>query len=194
MYYYNLSIHKKQLIDSIEAIIRQIISWREYIHFIYIFHKNDIIIKKDDNYKLTNDWYTGNTELELLNDIIFKVQEYGYLHHIERLMIVNNLAILYNISYNDIYKWFMRCFIDSYDWVMVPNIQMNTNSLNTDIRYMTRVYLASDNYIKKMSNYKDKNDFEIINELYWNYLKKNKNQLKHDYNIAAQLKNISKHV
>ena len=61
---------------------------------------------------------------------------YAYLHHIERLMIINNLFILCEIKFTDIYNWFMICFIDSYDWVMVPNIFMNLSSLNKDIKYI----------------------------------------------------------
>ena len=190
--YYNNSKNKKEIINSIEGIIRQIIGWREYMHFIYIFYSNKI---QDINYiklntNLPKSWYTAKTELNLLNNLIIKVQNYAYLHHIERLMIVNNLMYLYNIKFKDIYNWFMTCFIDSYDWVMIPNILMNINSLDTNIKYMTRVYLGSDNYIKKMSNYNDKNDFEIINKLYWDFIKKNKNVLKKDYGLASQVSRV----
>lgn len=84
----------------------------------------------------------------------------------------------------------MTCFIDSYDWVMVPNILMNINSLDLNIRYMSRVYIGSDNYIKKMSDYSNKTDFKIINNLYWNFLKKNKKELKRDYGLASQVSKI----
>ena len=87
----------------------------------------------------------------------------------------------------------MTCFIDSYDWVMIPNVMMNINSLNKDssnVRYMTRVYLGSDNYIKKMSNFNNKNDFSVINKLYWDFLKKNKIILKTDYGISSQISKI----
>ena len=162
------------------------------MHFIYTFYNKQIqninYIKLNTN--LPNSWYTAKTELTLLNDLIIKVKNYAYLHHIERLMVINNLMYLYNIKFKDIYKWFMTCFIDSYDWVMIPNILMNINSLDNNIKYMTRVYLGSDNYIKKMSNYNDKNDFEIINKLYWNFIKKNKTILKKDYGLASQVSRV----
>lgn len=191
--YFEKSDNKKEIINSIEGIIRQIIGWREYMHFIYTFYSNDIIkinyIKL--NTSLPKSWYSGKTELELLNNLILKLQEYAYLHHIERLMIINNLMYLFNIKFKDIYKWFMTCFIDSYDWVMIPNILMNINSLDSNIKYMTRVYLASDNYIKKMSDYKNKDDFQLINKLYWNFIKKNKSILKKDYGLAYQVSKIT---
>jgi deoxyribodipyrimidine photolyase-related protein len=190
--YFNKSTNKKDIINSIEGLIRQIIGWREYMHFIYTFYSKDITkinyIKL--NTSLPKSWYTAKTELELLNNLIIKLQNYAYLHHIERLMIANNLMYLYQIKYKDIYNWFMCCFIDSYDWVMIPNILMNINSLDSEFRYMTRVYIGSDNYIKKMSDYNNKNDFQLINNLYWDFIKKNKTILKKDYGLASQLNRI----
>jgi deoxyribodipyrimidine photolyase-related protein len=187
--YYNNSKNKKQIINSIEGIIRQIIGWREYMHFIYFlngektlknFNKLDLITK------LPISWYQINgTELEIINMMITKVYNYAYLHHIERLMVINNIMILY-----------MTCFIDSYDWVMIPNVMMNINSIesnntNGSIKYMTRVYLGSDNYIKKMSDYNNKQDFKILNNLYWKFLKKNKSILKSDYGLSAQISKLN---
>ena len=187
--YFNKYKDKKKLINSVEAIIRQILGWREYMRFVYVYYRNDIIKYDPINNKnsIPKNWYIGNTSLEILNHYIEKVQDYAYLHHIERLMIINNLFILCEIKFTDIYNWFMVCFIDSYDWVMVPNIFMNLSSLNKDIKYMTKIYIASDNYIRKMSDFKDKKDFEIINKLYWNFVKKNKNILKHEYSIKSQV-------
>jgi deoxyribodipyrimidine photolyase-related protein len=186
---FNKYKNKKSIIDSVEAIVRQIIGWREYIRFMYVFYKNDILDFKDikSNISVPASWYKGNTSLEILDHYIDKVKDYAYLHHIERLMIINNLFILYEIKFKDMYNWFMICFIDSYDWVMIPNLYMNLNALNNNIIYMSRVYLASDNYIRKMSDFKNKEDFKIINELYWKFIKKNKKILKNDYYIRSQV-------
>lgn len=193
--YFNKSKNKKELIFSVEAIIRQIIGWREYMHFIYYLYGEDVM-SKFSKLKLNNNipksWYntSNKNELEIINLMINKVSNYAYLHHIERLMIMNNIMILYEFKLKDIYKWFMTCFIDSYDWVMYPNILMNINSLDINIKYMTKLYIGSDNYIRKMSDYNYKNDFKIINELYWNFLKKYKNILKSDYGLSRQLYRI----
>lgn len=190
--YFNNFKNKKEIVNSVEGIIRQIIGWREYMRFIYHFYNKEII--KVNYIKLKNHlpktWFTAKTDLELLNSLIIKLQNYAYLHHIERLMIANNLMYLYQIQFKDIYKWFMICFIDSYDWVMIPNILMNINSLDTNIKYMTRVYLASDNYIKKMSDFVNKEDYKKINNLYWEFIKKNKTILKKDYGLASQVSRV----
>lgn len=199
--YFNSSKNKKELINSTEAIIRQIIGWREYMHFIYFLYGDTVMTKFNTNtgngtLKLTNtipkSWYNtdNKTELEIINNMITKVSKYSYLHHIERLMVINNIMILYEFKLKDIYKWFMTCFIDSYEWVMIPNILMNINSSDSNIKYMTKLYIASDNYIKKMSDFNNKEDFKIINKLYWNFLKKYKNVLKHDYSLSRQLYRI----
>ncbi len=190
--FYNNHQNKKSIINSIEGFIRQIIGWREYMRFIYTFYRNDII---DVSYlnlqnRVPLSWYRGTTELSILNECINKLQNYAYLHHIERLMVMNNLAILYEISYKDIYNWFMNCFIDSYDWVMVPNVLMNYNSLSNNVKFMKKMYIVSDNYLKKMSSTFNKDDGVIINNLYWNFLKKYKKILSKDYGLSRQLKNI----
>ena len=189
--YFNKSNQKKKIINSVEGIVRQIIGWREYIRFIYLFYKKEVetVDYLNNNNKMPMSWYKGETDLELLNNIIERMKEYGYVHHIERLMILNNLAILYEINMKYVYKWFMTCFCDSYDIFMI-NIYMNINSLNPSIKFMKRVYIASDNYIKKMSNYKNKEDFDIINKLYKGFLIKNKTVLKKDYMLSAQLKRL----
>ncbi len=200
--YFNNFKNKKQLINSVEGIIRQIIGWREYMHFIYFLYGKTVMSKFKKiklNNKIPVSWYSTSTygivkgtktELELMNNMISKVHKYAYLHHIERLMVVNNIMILYGFKLKDIYKWFMTCFIDSYDWVMIPNILMNINSIDSNIKYMTKMYIGSDNYIRKMSDFNNKNDFEIINKLYWDFLKKNKNILKSDYGLSRQLHRI----
>jgi deoxyribodipyrimidine photolyase-related protein len=198
--YYNNSKTKKQIINSIEGIIRQIIGWREYMHFIYFLNGEKTLRnfnKLDLTTKLPISWYKINgTELEIINMMIRKVYNYAYLHHIERLMVINNIMILYNFKLKDILNWFMTCFIDSYDWVMIPNVMMNINSIESNntgdsIKYMTRVYLGSDNYIKKMSDFNNKQDFKILNNLYWKFLKKNKTILKSDYGLSAQISKLN---
>ena len=190
--YFNESSNKRKIISSVEGFIRQIIGWREYLRYMYTYHYTDILkINLPLVNKLPVTWYTGNTELNILNHYIEKVKIYAFLHHTERLMIMNNLAILYGIEYKAIYKWFMTCFIDSYDWVMIPNVMMNYNSLNKHISFMSRVYLCSNNYISKMSDFKNKSDSEIINKLYANFLKKNKTLLSKDYIMAGQLHRIN---
>ena len=146
----------------------------------YFNHKN----------KLPKSWYSTTGNIEIINDMISKVKEYGYLHHIERLMIMGNLALLLQINPNEIYKWFMICFVDSYEWVMVPNVYGMSQYSLTSISMMTRPYISSSNYIKKMSDYKKETWFSKWDALYWYFLLTHK--LDNIYVFKAQINLLKK--
>jgi deoxyribodipyrimidine photolyase-related protein len=189
---------KKKAIPNVEGYIRQLIGWRSYVRFIYIYHGNNMLKEnKLEHYnKLPDTWYNGTTGIYPIDFLIKKVEKYAYTHHIERLMYLGNFALLCRIKPKDIYKWFMICFIDSYEWVMVANVfgmsQYSTNS----IKMMTRPYFSSSNYIKNMSDFK-LNSYNKINDYYWNeiwdalyynFINNNYNILK---NIYATARNVS---
>jgi len=137
--------------------------------------------------KLPKSWYNETGNFPIINDMISKVKEYAYLHHIERLMIMGNLALLLQIDPNEIYKWFMICFIDAYEWVMVPNVYgMSQYSLKS-ISMMTRPYISSSNYIKKMSDYKNEKWFNLWDALYWYFLLTHTELLNKIYAFKAQI-------
>ena len=104
---------------------------------------------------------------------IKKAINYGYAHHIIRLMVFLNFLILSEINPNDIYKWFMEIVsIDAYDWVMIPNIYSMGYFSSIG---MKRPYLSSSNYILKMSNYKKNGKWELLwNSLFRNFVKSRK--------------------
>lgn len=185
---------KKEYIASVEGVVRQIIGWREYMRFVYQFFEKDInsseyLEKIEDSAvgKIHKQWYNGTTGIFLFDNLISKVLKTGYAHHIERLMVLNNAMVMYGFSRKEIYKWFMCMFVDSYDWVMTGCVAMNHNSLNDKFRYMSRVYIAGDNYIKKMSDYKDKDSMEVMKSLFRNFAKKHSSVLKSDYNMASYI-------
>jgi deoxyribodipyrimidine photolyase-related protein len=180
----------KQNIVTVEAFIRQVIGWRSYVRFIYNYH-GEYMLKM--NYlkhkrKLPKSWYIGNTKIDIIDDMINKVNKYAYLHHIERLMVMGNFGLLNQIHPLELYNWFMICFIDSFEWVMVPNVFGMSQFALKDISMMTRPYFSSSNYIRKMSNYKNNSWFEQWDSLYWNFINKHKNILRKIYSAAIQVK------
>jgi len=192
--YYKNNPTKEKLI-TVEAFIRQLIGWRSYVRFIYHFHGNDMkkenLFKFNEN-KLPDSWYTHSTNIDIIDDMILKVEKYAYLHHIERLMIIGNFALISQINPDDIYDWFMICFIDAYEWVMVPNVYGMSQYSLISISMMTKPYLSSSNYVKKMSDYKKKKWFDIWDALYWNFIYTNKDILKKIYGTAFQVKLLEK--
>jgi deoxyribodipyrimidine photolyase-related protein len=190
--YYNSD--NKSLI-SVEAFIRQLIGWRSYVRFIYEYHGEEMKTMNRLNHKrkLPKSWYNNEgTKIRIIDDMIIKVQKYGYLHHIERLMIMGNIGLLLQINPKELYDWFMICFIDSYEWVMIPNVYGMSQYSLINISMMTRPYISSSNYIKKMSDYKKEDWYEKWDALYWNFINNNKEILKKIYAMAIQVKLIEK--
>ncbi len=181
---------KKQYIASVEGFIRQIIGWRSYMRFLYKYKYYEM---ENENYfnfknKITKNWYDGTTNINILDHMIEKVKKYAYLHHIERLMIVGNLSLLLNINPQEVYDWFMNCFIDANSkWIMYGNVYAMSQHSISSFKAMKRVYICSDNYLKKMSDFKN---IEYIKDLYYKFLKKNKNKLQHDYILRIHLSKL----
>ena len=179
---------------SLEGFIRQIIGWREFMMIIY---ERDGILERNSNYfnhnnKITKHFYSAETEILPVDDVISKVNNIAYAHHIERLMILGNFMCLCEINPNEIYKWFMEYFIDAYDWVMVPNVygmsQYSDGGLIT-----TKPYISSSNYILKMSDYKSNEPWcNIWDGLFWRFLSKNESKLKKNPRIGLLVNQLKK--
>lgn len=139
-----------ELLYSVEGFIRQIIGWREYAR--YMYSTNQVSRQAsvfNPTRKLSADWYrpdkwTGSDPLSLC---VVKAFRYGYLHHIERLMVVGNYMTITEIRPVDVYKWFMCFALDAYDWVMDYNIF----SMVVYQGQTTKPYICSSAWIKKMS-------------------------------------------
>ncbi len=156
------SYKSKIPIESYEGFIRQLIGWREYMRYLYLYKYDDLIKSNNHHNTKTIDksWYSGTTGLLLLDNEIKKAIQFGYAHHIIRLMVFLNFLLLSEIKPNDIYKWFMEVVsIDAYDWVMIPNIYSMGYFSSIG---MKRPYLSSSNYLLKMSNYKKDGKWDVI--------------------------------
>ena len=173
------TIINNKLLKDIEGFVRQL-NWREYSRLLYRYAYNAMT---KNNYfhntrHLNEKWYNGKTGIEPIDKTINMAFQYGYLHHIMRLMIMCNFMNLCMINPNDVYKWFMEFSLDSYDWVMVNNVY--SMGLYADGGMTTtKPYISSSNYILKMSN-AEKDDFwEIIwNILYYYFIFRNYSKLK----------------
>lgn len=197
-------------IANIEGFIRQILGWREIMRMIYVFHPN---IHKENYFnhsrKLNKDiWYKINksTGFDVIDDLIKKVDDIAYLHHIERLMYIGNYFLLNRIKPTDCYEWFMVFCIDSYNWVMTGNVYA-MSQYSTGKLLMTRPYFSSSSYIAKMSNYK-KNTYDlslkinnkitnyswdhIWDSLYYEFINDNYAILRHNYATSRQVANYDK--
>jgi len=178
-------------LNSLEGFIRQIIGWREYVRMQYEKNGTDM---RNSNYwnheqKLPKSFWSGTTGIPVVDEVVYKINATGYLHHIERLMIIGNIMFLLEIDPEEVYDWFMSLSIDSYDWVMVPNIYgMSQHSAGNLIT--TKPYMSGSNYIKKMSDYGDGDWCKIWDALYWNFLIKHKDKLSKNHRMQMITKRV----
>ena len=171
----DLVLKKKAPLNSVEGFVRQLF-WREYQRYCYIYFDFDKKNYFGNTKKLNKKWYTGTTGIEPIDDCIVKGFETGYLHHIERLMVIGNYMNLSGISPKEGYKWFMEFSCDSYDWVMKQNV-LDMVFFVSGGKTMRRPYMSTSNYVLKMSNYKKGEWCDDWDEKYRDFLKKNKKLL-----------------
>ncbi|GGD47951.1 cryptochrome/photolyase family protein [Malaciobacter pacificus] len=155
-----------------EGFIRQIIGWREFM--LRIYQDSHVSLRNSNFFEFKNSMpkeiLNASTGIAPLDDCVKKLKKSAYNHHIERLMILGNLFLLLEIKPNDVYEFFMRYYIDAYDWVMVGNVY-GMSGFSDGGSITTKPYIASSNYIIKMSDYKKSESWcEIVDALYWRFL------------------------
>lgn len=166
---------------SVEGFIRQIIGWREYIYWQYWQQMPGLLTANSWGHArpLPQLLWDGQTDMACLRTVVQRVIESGYSHHIERLMVICNFCMLAGIDPAAVHRWFLSFYIDAYEWVVAPNVI--GMGLNADGgKTATKPYVASANYIHKMSDYcagcrydpkqRTGEDACPFNYLYWNFL------------------------
>ena len=175
-------------INAVEGFVRQIIGWREFIRGIYWLKMPSYA---DSNYfeterKLPAFYWTGETDMRCLAEAITQTKEEAYAHHIQRLMVTGNFAMLAGVSPTEIHEWYLAVYADAYEWVELPNV-IGMSQFADGGLLGSKPYAASGSYINKMSNYcshcsydvKQKTGDEVcpFNALYWDFLARNQDQL-----------------
>jgi deoxyribodipyrimidine photolyase-related protein len=184
---YDYYTDNKIPIESFEGFIRQVIGWRNYVYTLYMLEGDKMRtgnMMKHNN-MLNEKFWTASTGIGPVDNIIEKIIKYSYCHHIERLMYLGNFMLLCMIHPDEVYRIFMEWTVDSYDWVMVPNVY-GMSQFASNIM-MTRPYFSSSNYIVKMSNYKKDGKWDRIWDcLYYNFIDRNYDMIRHNYATAQQ--------
>jgi deoxyribodipyrimidine photolyase-related protein len=205
--YYNKSRKKPHILPDVEGFIRQILGWREFSRYCYEFESDKYLNKNyfRSNNKLDRSWYTGSTDIKPVDDAIEKAFRFGYLHHIERLMIISNFMVLSSINPVEMFKWFTEFSLDSYDWVMEYNIYV-MGSYSDGGNFTTKPYISSSNYIMKMSDYQIPGNQEVDtidskltwvdtwDLMFWQFMKKHKKKIKKINRLSMLLKYADKNI
>ena len=157
-----------------EGFIRQIIGWREFM--LRVYEDDGILLRNSNFFEFKNPIpkkiIEAKSGIQILDDTIKKLELTAYNHHIERLMILGNIFLLLEIKPNEVYEFFMKNYIDAYDWVMVGNVY-GMSGFSDGGSITTKPYISSSNYLLKMSDYsKNESWCEILDALYWRFLYK----------------------
>jgi deoxyribodipyrimidine photolyase-related protein len=177
---YRVAGKSKKLRSSYEGFIRQVSGWREYARLYYVrvpakvYKKNVFGLKG----RLGAEWYKGTTGVEPLDKTIQWAMNYGYINHIQRLMVVSNAMTLMEKSPDQLYRWMFEFSLDSYEWVMVFNCYSMGSWGDAGVA-MRKPYISSANYLQQMTNLRTGDWVAEWNRLYWTFMDRHSDVLKH---------------
>lgn len=190
-------------IASAEGFIRQILGWREFMRGVYWL---DMPKMREDNFlqaklDLPKWFWTGNTHMNCLKDSIGQTLDHGYAHHIQRLMVIGNFALLAGLLPQQVEDWFLAVYVDAVEWVELPNVAGMALFANGG-RFTSKPYIASGAYIKRMSNYctgckynpaeKTGDKACPFTTLYWGFLDQHEKMLAANPRTGLMAKNIAR--
>ena len=187
-------------LNSAEGFIRQIIGWREYVRGMYWLEMPDLAVANalDATRPLPEFYWTGETDMRCLRQAIVSTRDEAYAHHIERLMVLGNFAMLAGVRPADISDWFLVVYADAYEWVEMPNV-IAMSQFADGGRLGSKPYAAGGAYINRMSNYcrgcrydvKQKVGAEAcpFNALYWDFLARHDRRLRPNHRMGPVFRN-----
>lgn len=168
-------------LNAVEGFIRQIIGWREYVRGIY-FREGPEYTRRNalcHQRRLPDFYWTGDTDMNCMSKAITQTAEEAYAHHIQRLMVTGNFALLAGINPHEVHEWYLRVYIDAFEWVEAPNV-IGMSQFADDGIIASKPYVSSGAYINRMSDHckpcryrvQDKTgpDACPFNTLYWHFL------------------------
>jgi deoxyribodipyrimidine photolyase-related protein len=188
---------------TVEGFIRQILGWREFVRGMYYLDMPQMALDNFyDHQNALPAWYwTGKTKMSCMREAIGQTLQYGYAHHIQRLMVTGNFALLAEVLPKEVCDWYLAIYIDAIEWVELPNTA-GMALFASGGRFTSKPYIASGAYIKRMSNYCNtcqyKPDIRFgdgacpITNLYWNFLIKHRTQFELSPRTRLMTANLSR--
>ena len=190
-------------ISQVEGFVRQILGWREYMRGIYWKEMPNYatLNKLNNTNKLPEFFWTGKTKMNCLKHAIGQSLDDAYAHHIQRLMVIGNYALLTQINPDEVDKWYLGIYIDALEWVEITNTRGMSQFADGGI-VATKPYVSSANYINKMGNYCKNCYYKHtqktgeaacpFNSLYWHFLDEKKEYFKDNQRMGMMLNLLKK--
>jgi deoxyribodipyrimidine photolyase-related protein len=190
-------------LNAVEGFIRQILGWREYVRGLYWLkmpgyaEQNFLDAQRD----LPQFYWDGQTQMNCLRQAVLETRQNAYAHHIQRLMVLGNFALLAGLDPDAVNNWYMLVYADAYDWVELPNVSGMVLFADGGV-LASKPYAASGAYIKKMSNYCDRCSYKVsvkngpkacpFNYLYWDFLDRNAGKLRGNPRLGFVYKTLDR--
>lgn len=190
-------------LNAVEGFIRQILGWREFMRCVYWHRMPEFA---DENFfgfdrKLPQWFWNGETKMKCLSHTIGQSLNHGYAHHIQRLMVTGNFALLAGIDPDEVDLWYLGIYIDAFEWVEITNTR--GMSQYADGGWIaTKPYVSSANYMKKMGDYcdqcfynpktKTEDDSCPFNALYWNFFDSQRDKLQSNFRLGMVYRTYDK--
>ena len=190
-------------LNAVEGFIRQILGWREYVRGIYWWkmpeygHRNGLEAKR----KLPWFYWSAETKMNCLAQSIGQTKEFAYAHHIQRLMVIGNFALLAGLDPDQVDEWYLIVYADAYEWVEMPNVR--GMALHGDGGLMgSKPYAGSGAYINRMSDYCRGCHYDVkdavgeracpFNALYWDFMARHHDRFANNNRMAMPLRTLEK--
>ena len=190
-------------LNAVEGFIRQIIGWREFVRGIYWLkmpeyeHENFFRAKRP----LPDFFWSADTSMNCLRQCINETKQNAYAHHIQRLMVIGNFALLAGLDPGEVNEWYLIVYADAYHWVELPNVTGMVLFADGGV-LGSKPYAASGAYINRMSNYCKSCDYKVnvksgptacpFNYLYWYFLIKNRKKLDGNQRLAMVYRTLDR--
>lgn len=190
-------------LSSVEGFVRQILGWREYVRGIYWRYMPEYADRNrlDAELPLPQFYWTAETDMNCLRAVISQTLEYGYAHHIQRLMVTGLFALLLGVNPNAVHEWYLAVYVDAVEWVELPNTLGMSQFADGGVM-ASKPYVASGKYIQRMSNYCVQcryNPAESLGEdacpfttLYWDFLQRHRRLLEQNRRMNLQVRNLKR--
>ncbi len=182
-------------INAAEGFIRQIIGWREFVRGIYWREGPDYVTRNFLNAKrdLPGFYWTGETDMHCLSQAIGQTLSNAYAHHIQRLMVTGNFALLIGAEPQQVHRWYLEVYADAYEWVELPNT-LGMSQFGDGGLLGSKPYASSGAYIDRMSDYCGHCRYDVkqrtgpdacpFNALYWDFLVRNREKFGNNPRMA----------